>query len=225
MIAIEQLQLAVANLPGLSDATLARVAMASFERRYAKDAILYRSGDTADGLYIILSGRVRVSRVTADRIELLHTERAGGVLGEIPVFGGGPIPATAAALEETRCAHVPIAAIRRLLEEDPAFVRVALHRLAERARGLLRRIDELTATTITARVADHVLARSKESLGGSFALGLSQDELAREIGTAREVVVRALRPLISAGAIARAGRSRFVVANLTVLQAMTSRHS
>lgn len=223
MIAIEQLQRAVANLEGLADTTLARVAAASFERRYAKDAILYRAGDTVDGLYIILSGRVRVSRVTADRIELLHTEQAGGVLGEIPVFGGGPIPATAAALEATHCAHVPLAAVRRLLEEDPAFVRFALHRLAQRARGLLRRIDELTATTITARVADHVLARSKQVPGGSFTLGLSQDELAREIGTAREVVVRALRSLINAGAIARAGRSRFVVENLKVLEAMTSR--
>jgi len=224
MVAIEQLRAAVGNFEGLPDATLARVATASVERRYAKDAILYHAGDAVDGLYIILSGRVRVSRVTADRVELLHTEDAGGVLGEIPVFGGGPFPATASALEVTRCAHVPLAAIRRLLLEDPAFTRFALHRLAERARGLLKRIDELTATTIAARVADYVMTRSGGALGVPFALGVSQDELARELGTAREVVVRALRSLVAAGAIARAGRSRFVVANLTVLRAMTTRY-
>src|SRR5438105_3776490 len=81
--------------------------------------------------------------------------------------------------------------------------------LPERGRGLLRRIDELTATTITARVADYVRSRSEKSLGDEFILGMSQEELARELGTAREVIVRALRALIAAGAVERAGRARF----------------
>src|SRR5207237_555952 len=92
-----------------------------------------------------------------------------------------------------------------------------------RVRGLLRRIDELTATTITARVADYVRSRSEKSLGDEFILGISQEELARELGTAREVIVRALRALIAAGAIERAGRSRFRVRRLATLRAMGSR--
>jgi len=223
MMEVAQLRPAVGLLEGLTDATLGRIAALVVERRYAKDAILYHAGDPADGLYIILSGRVRVSRETADRLELLHLEEAGGVLGEIPVFGGGPFPATAVSLETTRCAHLPMTAVRRLLEQDPAFVRFALRRLAERARGLLRRIDELTATTIGSRVAEHVLKRSAAVPGTAFTLGLSQGELARELGTAREVVVRALRALVDAGAISRAGRSTFVVQSLTVLRAMAAR--
>lgn len=87
----------------------------------------------------------------------------------------------------------------------------------------MRRIDELTATTITARVADYVRSRSEKSLGDEFILGMSQEELARELGTAREVIVRALRALIAAGAIERAGRSRFRVRRLATLRAMGSR--
>lgn len=40
-------------------------------------------------LYVVLSGRVRVLRHTPQRFELLHFQEPGGILGEIPVFGGG----------------------------------------------------------------------------------------------------------------------------------------
>ena len=223
MITADELQASIPDLEALPGPTLERIAAMVVRRRYAAGAVLYRAGDRADGLYFILDGRVRVSRETSAHAELLHVETAGGVLGEIPVFGGGPFPATASAAEATVCAHLEVAGVERLLNEDAAFARFALRRLAERGRGLLRRIDELTATTITARVADYVRSRSEKSLGDEFILGMSQEELARELGTAREVIVRALRALIAAGAIERAGRSRFRVRRLATLRAMGSR--
>lgn len=222
-ISVDELRTKVPVLERVPDATLRRIAAHAVERRYEKETTLFRAGDPADGLYVVLAGRVRVSRASADRIELLHTEDVGGVLGEIPVFGGGPFPATAIAQATTRCAHLPIAAVEKLLGDDPVFVRFALARLAERSRALLRRIDELTATTITARVAGYVLVRASQADGTPFTLGMPQEELAHELGTAREVIVRALRALVDAGAIVRSGRSRFAVANAAVLQAMAAR--
>ena len=222
MIYVDELRGALTALGELPNETLMRLVSAARERRYASGAILYRAGDQADGLYIVLSGRVHVTRETSARAAFLHVESAGGVLGEIPVFGGGGFPAPACAVTATRCAHLPTQAIDRLLADDPAFARFALRRLAERAHGLLRRIDELTATTITARVAGYLLTRA-ESLGMEFTLGMSQEALARELGTAREVIVRALRSLIAAGAIERTGRSRFAVRQGAVLRAIASR--
>jgi CRP/FNR family transcriptional regulator len=219
----DELRSVVADFDALPEPTITRVGAAALERRYARGATLYRAGDLANGLYFVLSGRVRVSRETQMRTELLHVEDAGGVLAEIPVFGGGTFPATATAATPTRCAHLPVSAVERLLREDPAFARFALRRLAVRARGLLHRIDELTATTITARIADFVLARAEAAPDGEFTLGMSQSELAVELGTAREVVVRSLGALVASGALARTGRSRFVVRRLTTLRAIAGR--
>jgi CRP/FNR family transcriptional regulator len=182
--------------------------------------VLYRAGDVADGLYVVMSGRVIVRRETSQRSEMLHTERAGGVLGEIPVFGGGHFPATAVALEPTQCCHVPIAVVERLLRDEPSFARFALERMAARAQSLLQRIDELTASTVTNRLAAYVVARAEQSTTADFTLGMSQSELANELGTAREVIVRGIAKLIEAGAIARTGRSRFAVRRLTTLRAI-----
>jgi len=142
------------------------------------------------------------------------------VLGEIPVFGGERFPATATALEPTQCCHIPIPVVERLLGEEPSFARFALRRMAARAHSLLHRIDELTASTVTARLAAFVAARAAQDAAPDFSLGMTQGELATELGTAREVIVRGIAQLVDAGAIARTGRSRFVVRRLATLRSM-----
>jgi len=210
-------------LPGLETVdrdAVAHLARASVPRSYQVRAVLFRAGDVANGLYVVMSGRVIVRRETASRSEMLHTERAGGVLGEIPVFGGERFPATATALEPTQCCHIPIAVVERLLGEEPSFARFALRRMATRALSLLHRIDELTASTVTARLAAFVAARAAQDAAPDFSLGMTQGELATELGTAREVIVRGIAQLVDAGAIARTGRSRFVVRRLATLRSM-----
>jgi CRP/FNR family transcriptional regulator len=223
MISSQVLRNAVPGFDTMSEGVLERIAALARERRYPPNRVLYRAGDEADGLFIVLSGHVRVSRQTRGRSRTLHDERSGGVLGEIPVLGGGTFPATAIAIETTRCAHLPLSAVERLVREEPEVARYAMRRLAVRARSLLRRIDELTATTVLIRVARHVLLRAETAPTPEFSLGLSQAALSEELDTAREVVVRALAALIDARAIRRAGRSRFVVVRLPVLRAIAAR--
>jgi len=219
-ISPETLRSVLPSLETVGERAMAQLARASSVRSYRAKAVLYRAGDVADGLYVVISGRVIVRRETASRSGMLHTERTGGVLGEIPVFGGGRLPATATALEPTQCCHVPTAVIERLLRDEPGFARFALQRMAVRAQSLLQRIDELTASTVTARLAAFVAARAAERETREFTLGMTQEELAAELGTAREVVVRGIARLIDVGAIARAGRSRFVVRRLATLRAL-----
>jgi CRP/FNR family transcriptional regulator len=218
MITRDELTIAIPALSELPPRALEQIARTAVDRRYAPNAVLYRAGDVADALYVVLSGKVLVVRETNSDSAMLHTESAGGVLGEIPVFGGGTFPATATAIEPSRCAKLPVELVERLVREEPEFARFALRRLAVRAQSLLRRIDDLTATTVTSRLAAFVLRRS--NTGAEFTLGMSQAALATELGTAREVVVRSLGQLVEAGAIARTGRSRFTVKRLAVLKSI-----
>jgi CRP/FNR family transcriptional regulator len=193
----------------LPDDVRRRLVESSIERRLATGEVLFRAGDEATGLFVVLSGKLRVSRETARHVEMLHLEERGGILGEIPVFGGVRFPATAVATEPTQCVVVPRTTTDRLLQDSPEFARFALQRLARRAQSLLRRIDDLTASTVTARVAHVILQRADGR--DEFTLGISQSSLAADLGTAREVVVRAIGELVRSGAIRRVGRSRFAV--------------
>lgn len=207
-------------LHSLSDRVKRRVIDGAVLRRYPRRGVLFRAGDTGTALHLVLAGRVRVARRAADGSSVLHFEEAGGVLGEIPVFGGGPYPATATAAEAVLCATLSADVVERLLREEPEFARFALRRVAERARVVLQRLDELSSYTVTARVAGHLVALADAAPGRELALGMSQAALADRLGTAREVLVRALRALRDAGVIRRAGRSRFVVVDAARLRAM-----
>jgi CRP-like cAMP-binding protein len=164
---------------------------------------------------------VRVTRELERAAHVLHSEGPGGVLGEIPLFGGGPYPGTATAAEPTRCAVLATAHVELLLREEPEFARFALRRIATRAHVILRRLDELSAYTVTARLAAYLLARARTSAEAELTLGMSQGALAEELGTAREVVVRSLRSLCEAGAIRRIGRSRFAVSSAERLRSLS----
>jgi CRP/FNR family transcriptional regulator len=209
-----------AAFTGLPPYILDRIAALSIRCRFRPRQAVFRAGDGPDGLYVVLTGRVRVSRETAHHVELLHMESDGGVLGELPIFGGGAFPATAIAVAPTECAKIPKAAVERLLREHPEFTRFALARLAIRAQGFLRRIDELTATTITARIARHLLLRARKD--SELTLGMSQAALADDLGTAREVVVRAIAALVHSGSVRRAGRSRYEIVDEAALRVIAS---
>jgi CRP/FNR family transcriptional regulator len=224
MISPQDLRFTVRGFDSLRPQLVERIAALSVERRYAAKQSLFRAGQPADGLYLLLAGRVRVSRVLGGHTNFLHVEHAGGVLGEIPVLGGGDFPATAIAAAQSRIAHLPIAAVERLLREEPEFGRFALRRLAVRAQSLLARIDDLTATTVTSRLARYLLDRSKQSGERDFTLGMSQESLATELGTAREVVVRSLGVLVDVHAIRRTGRARFAVERRSVLSEIGGSH-
>jgi CRP-like cAMP-binding protein len=76
---------------------------------------------------------------------------------------------------------------------------------------VLDRLDELTFYSVTARVAGYLCARADAAQRDELDLGISQAALADRLGTAREVVVRALRALCEEGVVRRVGRSRFAV--------------
>ena len=76
MISPDELRRVVPALSDLPDAMSRRIAEMAVERRYHRGANLYRTGDRANGLYILLSGRVRVARETAGR----SIKRAPGLI-------------------------------------------------------------------------------------------------------------------------------------------------
>ncbi len=197
---------------------LAALASHAMTRRFACDETLFRVGSAPGGLYVVLEGRVRVVRATGGRQHVVHTEGPGGTLGEVPLFAGGTYPATAIAAEPTTCALLTPAALRQAVADEPAVAFLLLGRLATRVRELVQRLDDRSTRGVTARVAEHLLARPGRESGGRVSLGMTQGALAEELGTVREVVVRALAALRREGAIAGLGGGRFAITDRAALE-------
>jgi CRP/FNR family transcriptional regulator len=213
----------------LSSAGRATLLKHSVERRFATGDLLWAAGDPSEGIALVLEGKVRIVRVSGDRQTVIHSGEPGTTLGEVPFFTGDCYPATAVAAEPTRCLFLTHAAVTEAMATDSRLAFFFLRRLSARVQTLVERVDRNTVSSVQTRLARFILERSQSarraprstSGGGKrvvFSLGMTQTALAEELGTVREVVVRALRGLRQSGAIESAGEGKYRVVDAAMLE-------
>jgi CRP-like cAMP-binding protein len=201
----------------------------SIEKSYSTGATLWCAGDRAEGIALVLEGKVRIVRASAGRQVVIHSGESGSTLGEVPFFLDATYPATAVAAEPTRCLFLSRASVTEAMAVDPALAFFLLRNLSRRLQGLVERVDRNTVSSVQARVAGFLLLRSGAGDASSrsrqrvtatraFSLGMTQAALAEEIGTVREVLSRSLRDLREAGAIASAGDGKYRVVDAALLR-------
>jgi CRP/FNR family transcriptional regulator len=195
------------------------IADRAIERRFATGDILFRAGEEAAGLMVVLEGRVRVVRKAGDRAQVVHVERVGGTLGEVPVFSGGGYPATAFAAEPTVCAVIGREVLLAAVKSNPETAFVLLERLAQRVRELVERLDRSALRPVSARLAEYLIMRADARGRAVIAIGMTQQQLAEELGTVREVVVRELHALRASGLVRALGGGRFEIVDAPALRA------
>src|SRR5215211_608792 len=87
---------------GLNENELRALADRAVEQKLARGEILFMAGEEARGLYVIVEGAVRAFRESIDgREQVIHVERAGATIAEVPMFDDGTYPSTVAAEEES----------------------------------------------------------------------------------------------------------------------------
>lgn len=180
---------------GTAPSVVATLAARAIEVRFAPGATIFLAGSNPRGWFVVVEGSVRVVRGGGDRQHVIHTEGPGGTLGEVPLFTGGTHPATAIAAEPTVCALFDRTSLEAAIAECPEIAFVMTRRLALRVQRLVERLDERSARSVRARLIDFLLARAAAGRGNTISLGMTQQALAEELGTVREVVVRELRRL------------------------------
>lgn len=198
-------------LRGLNEAARDELAARAITRRFARGARLWTAGTEPRGLFVLLDGRVRIVRTAGARQHVLHTEGPGATLGEVPLFSGGTYPATAIAEEQSLCLVIDRATLALALAADPRLAWQLLGRLAQRVRHLAERLSAQTADPVRARLAAYLRSRPVGA-DGTITLGGTQQQVAEEVGTVREVVVRIMRQWMAEGKLRRCARGTYVLA-------------
>jgi CRP-like cAMP-binding protein len=108
------------------------------------------------------------------------------------------------------------------VRDYPDLALALLARLAGRVRLLVERLDQQSGQSTLGRLAQHVLVRATTSRGATFTLGGTQQQIAEEIGTVRELVVRGLRTLRDRNAIESRGGGRYAIVDASLLRAIAA---
>jgi NTE family protein len=92
---------------------------------------LFHSGDPADRLYVVRTGRLRVLVDGADGPRVVRELGPGDVLGELALLTGSPRSASAQAVRDSELLSLGADRFDELIADDPAFARALLRELAE----------------------------------------------------------------------------------------------
>ena len=207
----------------LSDAELKFISERAVTKRYAAGKLIFSEGDPCAGLYVIESGDVRIFKTSAGgREQVLTVEHAGNSVAELPVFDGGNYPASATAASDSSLLFISRNDFRALCLEHPEVALKVLRVVGLRLRRLVGIIEELSFTTVRHRLAALLLRLAREAGHRSgrahFELTVSNQELASQIGTVRELVSRNLSRFQAEGLIHMEGKS-ITIPDLAKLEA------
>jgi CRP/FNR family cyclic AMP-dependent transcriptional regulator len=174
-------------------------------------SVFHREGEGAPHLELVVSGLVRVYVMAPDgRTMTVRYCRPGALLGMMSLFTPGfTMPATVQALVDAGLLRLSPAVARRAAAQDVRVTRAFLREQSERAISFLYEVPGSVFATVRQRVARHLLDLASES-GPELVVRVSQQQLAEAVGTVREVVVRVLRELRTAGMV-RTERDRIVI--------------
>ncbi len=193
-------------------------------KRLGSDELLFAEGDATEGLYVVQAGAVKLFKMAdTGREQVLVIERAGSTLGELPLFDGGTVPASAAATEESTLLFLPKREFLDLCRRNSEVAFSVIRTLAWRFRYMTSLVEELSLKEVSHRLArflrDRALRLGTQTRRGvEFPLAETNQEIGAEIGTVRDLVSRNLRRFVDRGII-RLERRKVIVLDLAELEA------
>jgi len=202
----------VAIFSGLTESELAFICQRAVPRHYSSGQIVFSEGEVCAGLYVVASGHVRIFKSSSGgREQVLSIEGPGSSVAELPVFDGGNYPASVVAIADSTLLFVSKQDFQSLCLTHPQVALKVLRVVGARLRRLVGIIEELSFTTVRHRLASFLLRLAKEGKrtpqGVEVMLPVSNQELAAQIGTVRELVSRNLSRLQSEGLLKIDGRT------------------
>jgi CRP/FNR family transcriptional regulator, cyclic AMP receptor protein len=178
---------------------------------------LFNEGDGGDRLYIVLEGKLKLTRAAADgRENLLSVLGPGEMFGELSLFDPRPRTSSASAITDATLAGLAHGALIAWLGDHPD---VSIHMLRALARRLRRANDvvaDLVFTDVPGRVAKNLLDLAdrfgeQERDGLHVHHDLTQEELAQLVGASRETVNKALADFAARGWLQISARSVLIL--------------
>ncbi len=212
-------------LASLSQPELQQLAARTARKFLSAGQLLFSEGEPCNGLHIIARGKVRIFKTSVNgREQVLALNGPGETVAELPVFDGGPYPASAMATEDSEIAFISRRDFHAYCIEHPEVALKVLTVVGGRLRRLVGIIEELSFTTIRHRLISVLvkLAQTEGRQTGSgieFQLPATHQELANQLGTVRELISRNLMRLQAEGLLEVDAR-QIVVKDLKGLSAL-----
>lgn len=194
---------------GLTAENHRQLASIVVQKPYKKNQVIFAEGDDGNGLYVVLSGRVKVFKLSHEgKEQILHIIGPGEPFGEVAVFAGEHFPAHAQAMEETKSFFIPRNAFIDVIKKNPSLAMNMLAMLSRRLRRFSALVENLSLKEVPGRLSAYLLYLSEtKQHAHNLTLDISKSQLASLLGTIPETLSRILARMSSEELIKSDGRT------------------
>jgi CRP-like cAMP-binding protein len=212
---------------GLGEEDLRKIRAVASLRKVEKKEILFAEGEEARGFYVVLSGKVKLYKISPEgKEQILHVVSAPDTFAEAALFLEGSYPAFAEVLSDGQLLFFPRRDFIHLIEKNPKLSINMIVTLSHYLKKFSLLIEELSLKEVSSRIAKYLIDLSlKSSKEGKnpreVDLDLSKTQIAQKLGTISETFSRTLAKMKAKGII-DVKRNRILILDRQALDELAS---
>jgi CRP/FNR family transcriptional regulator len=202
----------IALFASLTEAEIQALGQRAVERRFQPDEMLFWEGEPCAGIFLIVEGGVKIFKTSpGGREMMLALETAPSTVAELPLFDGGPYPASVRAVGPVVSLFINKTDFQQVCRQYPDVALKILAVVGRRLRHLVGVVESMTFGSVTQRLARMLLDAAAQAGAREFDLPITHAEMASRLGTVREVVSRNLARFRAEGLVRMQGHRMEIV--------------
>ena len=193
------------------------VARITRERVYEKGQMIYMAGDKGEKLYVIHSGKVKITRITdSGKEQVIRVLGPGEFMGELSLFSSLPLTDNGEALTKTRECVIDGQKLKDLMKRFPAIALKVIEELSKRLEKSESLIENISLYGVEKRIAQALINMAEGK--NEIVLKMSKRDLASYLGMSQETLNRKLTAFQDMGIIKLIGHRRIIILDMEALK-------
>jgi len=188
-------------------------------RSYRKGEMIYLAGDPGGKLYVLHTGKIKITRINpSGKEQVIHILGPGEFTGELSLFSSAPLTDNAEALEDSTMCIMDGAKLKALMLKNPVIALKVMEELSQRLQKAESLIEVISLDSVEQRLAQALLALAGDK--GEVILKMTKKDFASQLGMSRETLSRKLAAFQEQGLIKLKGQRRIIILDKDGLQAV-----
>jgi CRP/FNR family transcriptional regulator len=190
-----------------------------------KKEVIFSEGDPSDWFYIVLDGKVKITKLSMDGKEIiLEIIPPLDFFGGLAVIKGFPYPANAVAMEDSQLLKISRSNLMRILDRFPNLMYCMALQLGDRIKESHETLKNIALERVEARIASLLLKLAdkigKETEDGILIdMKLTKQDIAEMVGTTVETSIRTMSKFKKLGIVSER-EGRIIIKNIQKLKSI-----
>lgn len=201
----------------LTEEEMLEIANITTEAKFDKGSYVYMANDLGGKLYVLHSGRVKISRLNINgKEQVLRIVEPGEFMGELTLLSNTPLTDNAEVLEKTLMCMIDGKKLKELMNKYPSIAFKVMEVLSKRLEQAESLIEKINLNTVEQRLALALLDLVNQK--NEITLNMTKGDFASSIGMSQETLSRKLTSFQDEGIIELIGQRKIIIKNINALK-------